>query len=100
MKIDFSESGTEGIFKVTGTLNLHSLNDFDLQIKALDLSQIKSATLDLQDLEHIDSSGVSGIIQLQRILYDKNIKLKIASISTRVEKLFEQMSLFDIIPRV
>ncbi|MDN5279967.1 MAG: hypothetical protein PWR01_3932 [Clostridiales bacterium] len=100
MKIELVCQGSEGVITVSGTLNLHSLKDFDRQMRCLEFNGLSKVILDLAKLDHIDSSGVSGIIQLHRILADKNILMKIGNISNRVDRLFDQMRLFDIIPRV
>jgi anti-anti-sigma factor len=99
MKIEFDCQGNKGLIRVIGTLNLHTLKEFDQQMRNLDLSGLTNAVLDLAELDHIDSSGVSGIIQLHKMLINQKVFLRVGKISARVERLFEQMHLFEIIPR-
>lgn len=99
MKVTLVCNGANATLSVIGTLNLHSLKEFDQQVKNLDFSEVQAVVLDLQELEHIDSSGVSGIIQLHKHLMSLQISLKVGCLSNRVSRLFEQMRLFEIIPR-
>ncbi|MEW6710810.1 MAG: STAS domain-containing protein [Candidatus Riflebacteria bacterium] len=100
MKVDLVCNGNAAVLRVIGTLNLHSLKEFDQQTQSLDLNGLQTVTLDLQELDHIDSSGVSGIIQLHKHLMNLNISLQVGNISNRVKRLFDQMRLFEIIPKV
>lgn len=100
MKVALVCQGTGATLSVIGTLNLHSLKEFDQQIKNLDFTGIQTVILDLQELEHIDSSGVSGIIQLHKHLTGLHVSLRVGNLSNRVNRLFEQMRLFEIIPKV
>lgn len=100
MKFEFRREGSNGTIFVSGTLNLYSLKDFDQKMKSLNLNGISCVVLDLEQLEHTDSSGVSGIIHLQKLLSSQNIYLKIGPVSPRVDRLFEQMRLYDIITKV
>lgn len=88
-----------GNMQIRGMLTFNSLKEFEQRISSFDYSGVATVILDLAELEHTDSSGVSGIIQLQKILSNLKITLKIGKISSRVERLFEQMHLFEIIPR-
>ncbi len=99
MNVELSYDGKTGILKVIGTLSFTSLKEFEQQIANLDFSGLTKVILDLQDLEHTDSSGVSGIIHLHKILSVLGIPLKVGKISSRVDRLFEQMRLFEIIPK-
>jgi anti-anti-sigma factor len=99
MNIELSYDGKTGILKVIGTLSFTSLKDFEQQLANLDFTGLTTVILDLQDLEHTDSSGVSGIIHLHKILSALDIALQVGKISRRVDRLFEQMRLFEIIPK-
>ena len=99
MEVELVYNEKESVIKISGILNLHSLKDFSKKINSFELSGINKIILDLNELEHIDSSGVSGIIQLQKLLMENNIYLKIGDASDRVDRLFSQMHLYEIIPR-
>lgn len=99
MKVVLDCEGSIGTVSLVGILNLHSLKEFDQQIKSIDFSGIQKVILDMEKLEHIDSSGVSGIIQLHKYLQTLHVYLIIGKVSNRVSRLFEQMRIFDIIPR-
>lgn len=99
MKLEFHRDGSSGTILVSGTLNLHSLKEFDQQLKGFDLSGLSTMALNLEGLVHTDSSGISGIIHLHKYLSSQNIFLKIGPVSKRVDRLFEQMRLYDIITR-
>ena len=100
MVIELFAEGASGVIRIGGTLNLDSLKEFDQQIKSLDFNGLQTVILNLQELEHIDSSGVSGIIQLHKILSAHSVDMRVGNISTRVHRLFEQMHLFEIIPKI
>jgi anti-anti-sigma factor len=99
MEVELVYKEKESVIKISGILNLHSLKDFSKKINDFDFDGIHKIILDLNELEHIDSSGVSGIIQLQKILMENDIFLKIGETSNRVHRLFDQMHLYEIIPR-
>jgi anti-anti-sigma factor len=100
MKVVLDCDDTIGTVSLVGILNLHTLKEFDQQIKNLDFSGIQKVVLNMEQLEHIDSSGVSGIIQFHKYLQTQHVYLLIGKVSTRVARLFEQMRIFDIIPKI
>jgi anti-sigma B factor antagonist len=99
MKIDVKKLGsTIHLIAISGEMDMYNSQELKNAFLELVSSGIRGFILDMQDLQYIDSSGVSTLIFLHTTAKKKNLKLWFVNVKGSVLKVLELTKLTKILP--
>ena len=83
------------IITIDGDLEITTIKRFDEWIIALANKTAKDIVLDFSKVNYLDSSGISVLLKLSKLLRSKRRKLKLTKLPERISQILELSSLFD-----
>lgn len=83
---------------IEGAIQIHNAQKFYNHIKELELPESKILILNLKGCSHLDSAGVGVLIQVFRLMQERNSRLHIALMPPKLRKIMEETRLIDYLP--
>ncbi len=97
MNFTIREDPSAIIITIEGSMELHSIKEFQNKVIELGTAAPRDIVLDIKDVDYIDSTGISVLITLNRQQKTNGKSLKILNASQRVANLLELSSLSDLL---
>ena len=98
LKIEHSTSEGEGgatnaIVSVAGRIERTTAADLEEALAPYHDGTFSTVVLDLEGLEHINSTGIGALIRLSDILAERGTRLALAGVQSNILAILEMMSL-------
>ncbi|MGL5615374.1 MAG: anti-sigma F factor antagonist [Sarcina sp.] len=98
MYIDFDKKENSLIIKLIGELDHHSAEEVRVKIDdRIDRNNEKNIVFDFSSVTFMDSSGIGVIIGRYKKIKLREGKIAIASVNSRIKRVFELSGMFKII---
>ena len=97
MDYTVTEDASTLLIAINGPMELHTVKDLQNAIIELNTTVNKDVTIDLANVDYIDSTGISILIMLNRQQKQKGKALKIRNAASRVMNLLELSSLSELL---
>ncbi len=92
-----NDDGEITLITLKGPMELQTIKAFQNKISEIEPSIRKNITLDMREVDYIDSTGISILIMLNKQQKGKGKALSIINASQRVKSLLELSSLSDLL---
>lgn len=98
MNLEFKEDGQELMIKLKGELDHHGADEIrDKVDEKIQSEKYSKITIDVGNLDFIDSSGIGFVIGRYKIMRTTNGVLEIANASKKVRKILDMSGIGKII---
>ncbi|MGM0472216.1 MAG: anti-sigma F factor antagonist [Bacillota bacterium] len=99
MDLELERIGVNLIIRISGDLDLHTVDDLRSQIEARMNSEvgIKNMILNLKEVNFVDSSGLGFIIGRYKQISNYGGNLKIINVNQSIKKVFEVSGILKIV---
>jgi anti-sigma B factor antagonist len=92
---DVTELDSAVIIEIGGDLEMTTIKDFKEWILNYAKEKSKDIILDFSKVEYLDSTGISLLINLSKLLQIKKKKLQLTKLSKKISLILELTSLVD-----
>ncbi|HOF13495.1 MAG TPA: STAS domain-containing protein [Spirochaetota bacterium] len=96
MEINLEKKGNTIDIKVKGDIEMMTIKEFKEKLLSIGEENDIDITLDLSEVDYIDSSGVGVLISLNKIQKKKGKKLELAKVSPKVLNVLKLSSLSEV----
>ena len=96
MEINLEQKGNIIDIKVKGDIEMMTIKEFKEKLLSIGEENDIDITLDLSEVDYIDSSGVGVLISLNKIQKKKGKKLELAKVSPKVLNVLKLSSLAEV----
>ena len=86
LKVEQTKNGDVLTCKLSGWLDPNTSPEF---LQKIDLDGIQTLIVDMKNVEYVFSAGLRAFMQLQRVLDEKNGKLKLVNVADTIRSIFE-----------